>query len=108
MPTFIATHTKWKTEDDLAIKKEVLATFAAAESGKLPSGVKLCLAYSYLPQGSQCIWEAPSKEALEKVFEKFSPILKKYTEFVQVVQAYPPTMDFVVYLSQQVFKAASK
>jgi hypothetical protein len=108
MPTFIALH-KWKTEDDLAVRKEVIGMYAAAESGKLPVGVKICLAYSYsLPQASQCIWEAPSKEALEKTFEKFAPILKKYTEFVPAVQAYPPTMEFVLSLAQQMLKAASK
>jgi dihydrodipicolinate synthase/N-acetylneuraminate lyase len=107
MPTFIAMH-KWKTEDDLAVRKEVMATWAAADSGKLPAGVKLCLAYTYLPQGSQCIWEAPSKEALEKTFDKFAPILKKYTKIVPAVQAYPPTMEFVISLGQRMLKAASK
>jgi hypothetical protein len=39
---FYCPHTKWKAEDDLAIKKEVIETFAAAESGKLPSGLYSC------------------------------------------------------------------
>ena len=99
---------KWKTEDDLAVMKEVVGMFAAAESGKLTAGVKLCFAYSYLPQGSQCIWEAPSKEALEKAFEKFAPILKKYTEFIPVMQVYPPTLEYEIALMQRMLKAASK
>ena len=107
MPKFIAHH-KWKTEDQLALTKEIIGMFAAAESGKLPADVKLCFAYSYPPQGSQCIWEAPSKEALEKAFEKFAPILKKNTEFLPVMQVYPPTMEYEIALAQQLLKAASK
>ena len=107
MPKFIAVH-KWKPEDELAIRKEVVGMFVAAESGKLPADVKLCFAYSYLPQGSQCIWETPSKEALEKTFEKFAPILKKYSEFVPVMQVYPPTLEYEMALAQQLIKATSK
>jgi hypothetical protein len=107
MPTFIAMH-KWKTEDALAIQKEVIEMFAAAESGKLAAGVKLCFAYSYGPQASQCIWDAPSKEALEKEFEKFTPTLKKCTEFLPAVQVYPPTMEYEIALAKQLLKATSK
>jgi len=107
MPKFIAHH-KWKTEDQLALMKEIVGMFATAESGKLPEDVKLCFTYTYLPQETLCIWEAPSKEALEKTFEKFLPILKKYTEFVPTMQAYPPTLEYQIALGQQLLKATSK
>jgi len=106
MPTFIAVH-KWKPEDYLAISKETIGAFIAMESGKLPEGIKLHTTYSTV-NGAFCVWEAPSKEALEKWFEKNGPIMKKYTEFVPVVQAYPPTMEYVIVLGQQMLKAASK
>jgi len=56
----------------------------------------------------QMTWRAPSKEVLEKGFEQLAPTLKKYTEFVPVVQEYPPTMEYVIGLYQQLIKAASK
>jgi hypothetical protein len=99
---------KWKIEDDLALKKEATELFTAADSGKLTAGIKLCFAYIHgLPQASQSVWEVPSKEALEKEFEKF-PVLKKYTEFVPVVQIYPPTLEYEIALVKQLIKAASK
>ena len=107
MPKFIAHH-KWKPEDELLIRKELLGTVVAEEGGKLPAEVKLCFTYTYLPQEVLCIWEAPSKEALEKTFEKFLPILKKYTEFVPTMQAYPPTLEYQIALGQQLLKATSK
>jgi len=45
---------------------------------------------------------------LEKAFDQFAPVLKKYTEFVPVTQMYPPTMDYVIELWEQGIKLASK
>ena len=106
MPMFIAVH-KWKPQDDITIMKELVAGFTAMQEGKIPKDVKLDATYC-LAQGSYCVWEAASKEALEKTFDKFLPTLKKNTEFVPVVQSYPPTMDCIVSLWQQMIKAASK
>ena len=87
MPLFVAVH-KWKPQDDAAITKESNAAFAAMKAGKTPKGVTLHHTWG-LDQGAYCVWEADSKEALEKAFDKVFPILKKYTEFVSVRQVYP-------------------
>jgi len=107
MPTFIAVH-KWKPQDEITITKELIAGFTAIVEGKSPKGVELCATYSTAAQGAFCVWVAPSKQALEKTFDQFCPTLKKYTEFVPVVQSYPPTMEYVLGLWQLMVKAASK
>ena len=106
MPLFIAVH-KWKPQNEIAIMKEFVAGFTAMQAGKTPQDVKLHATYS-LAQGAYCVWEAPSIGAVEKVFEKFLPTLKKHTEFVPVVQQYPPTMEYIVGCWRQMIKAASK
>ena len=105
MPTFMAVH-KWKPQDEIAIRKELVRAFAAP--GAVPKDVKLDASYEGAKGGAFCVWEAPSKEVLEKAFEKSAPILKKCTQFVPVRQMYPPTMEYVVSLWQQMLKAASK
>jgi len=107
MPLFIAVH-KYEPQDEIAIWKEVVAGFTAMQAGKIPQGVKLCAIYETGAQRAFCVWEAPSKEALEEGFEKLMPTLKKYTEFVPVAQSYPPTMEYVLGLWQEFIKAASK
>jgi hypothetical protein len=102
MPTFIAL-TKWKPEDRSAVLKELFGSLGAP----LPEGVKLCSAY-HDPQQFYGIWEAPSKEVLEKGVGKLAPTIKKYTEFLPVVQCYPPSLEFVMSLWQQISKAAPK
>ncbi len=69
--------------------------------------VKLHATYS-LAQGAYCGWEARNLEALEKAFEQFMPTGKKFTEFVPVIQMYPPTVEYVIALAQQMIQAASK
>ncbi len=106
MSLFVAVH-KWKPEDDLVMLKELDAGFSAMLAGLTPPDVKLRFTYS-CPQGAYCVWEAPSKDALEEQFDKFLPTLKKFTEFVPVLQMYPPTMEYVVAGWQQMIQALSK
>ncbi len=106
MPLFVAAH-KWKPEDDRIMLKELDAGFTAMLAGKTPRDVKLHLTYSF-PQEAYCVWEAPSKDALEKQFDTYLPTLKKFTEFVPVLQMYPPTMEYVVAGWQQMIQASSR
>lgn len=106
MPLFVVVH-KWKPEDELVVAKETIALYSAKLAGTAPEGVKLHFTYG-LPQRAYCVWEAVSKDALEKVFDQYAPTLKKSTEFVPVVQVYPPTMEYVIGLSQQLINALSK
>jgi len=103
MPMFIAVH-KWKPEDDITISKELIAGFSA----KPPKDVILHYTWTRADYGAFCFWEAPSKEDLNKLFKQYLPTLLKYTEFVPVVQTYPPTMEAVLVLMQQLVKSASK
>jgi hypothetical protein len=100
LPLFVAVH-KWKPEDELVIAKESIALYNAMLAGTFPEGVKIDFSYSREDQGAYCVWEATSKDALERVFDLYAPTLKKFTEFVPVKQAYPPTMEYVIGLGQQ-------
>jgi len=106
MPLFVGVH-KWKPEEEIAVVKESVAFFTAAPEGKFPEGVELCATYS-LAQGVYSVWNAPSKEILEKVFGKYAPTTIKGTEFVPVVQSFPPTTGYILSLWQAVIKMASK
>lgn len=106
MPLFVAVH-KWKPEDQLVVTKETIALYSAMLAGTAPEGAKLHFTYA-LPQGAYCVWEAVSKDALWKVFDKYAPTLKRFTELAPVVQMYPPTMEYEIGLVQQMVNATSK
>ena len=102
MPTFLATH-KWKQEDDSAVRNELLASANAMVAGKFPEGVKLCSAYILptLPSSEAYgIWEAPSREAFDKGLNTLAPTMKKNTQVIQVMQVYPPSMEYVMALQR--------
>ena len=105
MPTFMAIH-KWKPEETIAVYKETVSLVANVD--KFPEGIELCMSWGAGPQGYFCVWEAPSQEALEKIFEQLAPVVLKRTEFVPIVQSYPPTMEFEMVLMQQIIEMASK
>jgi len=107
MPLFVAVH-KWNPEEMIAVTKEMVPFFAAIGEGKLPEGIELCATYMTGDfQGAFCVWKARSKEDLEKVFDQ-APTVKKGTEIVPVLQSYPPTMEYVLALYQQMIQAAPK
>jgi len=96
MPLFVGVH-KWKFEEQIAIIKESVAFFTDAPDGELPEGVQLCAAYS-LTQGVYSVWNAPSKDALERTFGKYAPTTMKGTVFVPVMQTFLPTMGYTTSL----------
>jgi hypothetical protein len=101
---------KWKPEEELVVSKEVLAAFTALSEGKFPEGVELCASYRGPRQACRafCLWKARTQEDLEKLFDKYMPTLKKGTEFVPVLQNYPPTMEYVLSLAKAFIEMASK
>jgi hypothetical protein len=107
MALFVAVH-KWKPEQLPTIIKETLALFTVQRDGKLPKGVDLLFSYNNItPNGAFCIWVAPNPATLEQLFGKYCPVLKKGTEFVPVVQSYPPTMEYVVSIFQMMLAQAA-
>jgi hypothetical protein len=107
MALFVAVH-KWKPEQFAAITKETLALFKAFSEGKLAKGVDLLFSYNNItPNGAFCVWVAPNPATLEQLFGKYCPVLKKGTEFVPVVQSYPPTMEYVTSLLQMMLAQAA-
>ena len=105
MPTFMAIH-NWKPDETIAIYKENLALIQIADN--FPEGIQLCLSWMAGPTSAFCVWVAPSKDALEKLFKQYAPIALTRTEFVPIVQSYPPTMEIEVVLMQQLIDMASK
>jgi hypothetical protein len=109
MPKFVAVH-KWTRETNIACIKELIIGFTAMLKGEVPKDIILHYTWSRLddPYGAFCCWEAPSKEALVKLFEKYLPTLLKYTEFVPVLQMYPPTVEYELSLLQAIRDMSSK
>ena len=107
MPTFIAVH-KWKPEEDIVIMKEMTAGFTALLEGKVTEGIELCSTYMRSDHGAFCVWQSPDKKALDDLFKKYLPTLLKGTEFVPVIQSFPPTTEYVLSLYQTIVKMAAK
>ena len=105
MPTFIAVH-KWKPEEHFTVIKEIY-TFFTKFPARARSDIEVCSIYMS-ENGAFCVWDAPSAETLEKLFEGHAPILKKGTEIVPVIQAVPPTMEYVLALTKNILDMASR
>jgi len=105
MSLFVAVH-KWKPEEFPAIMKEAMVLFTAVREGKLPTGIELCSTYMR-DNGAFCVWVAPDQAILEQLFDQHAPVMKKGTELVPVVQSYPPTMEYVLFLWQTMLAQAA-
>lgn|GEM_PF-2097391 len=107
MPMYIITH-KWAPEELTAAMKEAARFFESVlvEGAELPKGVEFLASYNFA-DGSYTIWKAPKKEILEKIMEDF-PVFKKEAEIVEVVQSYPPTMEYIVRIWKMLIAFAQK
>jgi len=99
---------KWKPEEEIAVIGEMAAAFTAYPEGKTPEGAELYATYMTGAQGAYCVWKAPNGAVLERLFDQHLPTLKKGTEFVPVIQSFPPTIEWDVSLYQAIVKMASK
>lgn len=106
LPTFLVAH-KWKPEEEISVIKEAIGLLTALREHKLPEGVELCATYMTNTQTGYCVWKAYCKETLEKVFDQ-TPTMKKGTEIIPVIQSYPPTIEYILSLYQQMVQAASE
>ena len=95
MSIFVALHT-WKIEDIIKNIEAVMNFVKAAAAGEL-QGATLCCSYTDGVGRSWCIWEAESKEAVEKVLAPTSAYMT--SEVVSVMQMYPPGPDLYTMLS---------
>lgn len=105
MPTFIAVH-KWKPEEYFTVMKEIYIFFTKFPA-RARTDIEVCSTY-VSENGAFCIWNAPSAEILEKLFEGHTPTLKKGTEIVPVVQMVPPTMEYVLALTKNMLDMVSR
>ena len=108
MPLFIAVH-KWPKEEMITCTKEMIAGFTAMLKGETPKEITLSSTWTRGDLlGAFCCWDAPNKEALSKLFQQYLPTMLKYTEFVPVSQAYPPTIENTLSLFQTIVDMASQ
>jgi hypothetical protein len=103
----IAVH-KWTEDVHITMIKEMIEGFTDLLEGTAPEGIKLCFTWQRPDYGAFCLWDVPSVDALEKFFKKFGPTMLNYTEFVQVSQVYPPSMEYVLSLFQAIVDMASQ
>ena len=103
---FIAVH-KWPKEELIPWTKELIAGFTAMLKGETPKEIVLQSTWSRADLlGAFCCWDAPNKEALDKLFQQYLPTMLKYTEFVPVLQAHPATLQYELSLLQMIVDAA--
>lgn len=88
MALFVALH-KFKLEDVLKHSEDVLKIFKAAAVGQI-LGAKLINTWTDMTERSFCLWEAESKEPVEKFLANFPWMT---TEVVPVTQVFPPSPD---------------
>lgn len=105
MPMFIAVH-KWKPEEHFKVMEEIYIFFTKFPP-RASKDIEVCSTYMS-ENGAFCVWNAPNAETLEKLFEGHTPILKKGTEIVPVVQAVPPTMEYILSLTKNILEMASR
>ncbi|NJD99015.1 hypothetical protein E3E26_04335 [Thermococcus sp. LS1] len=97
MPVYHVTH-RWSTEESAIAAKEAADFFS---SGELPEGVEFLAAYNF-DGGAYTIWKAPSKEVLEMVIS--SPTFRKNMEITEVIQSYPPTIEYMIRMWNWVYR----
>ncbi len=103
MPMYLVTHT-WPDEEALKATKEAADFFERLSA--LPDGIEFLASYNF-DVGCYTLWKAPNKEVLEKLMEG-SPTFKKNAEIVEVVQSYPPTVEYIVRTWRMVLSAAKR
>ncbi|AIF69658.1 hypothetical protein PAP_06300 [Palaeococcus pacificus DY20341] len=103
MPMYLITH-RWPEEKTLDAMKEAAEFFSNLT--KLPEGIEFLASYN-TNFGAYTMWKAPNKEALEKIMENF-PIFKKEAEITEIVQSYPPTVEYTVRMWKMMLSLAEK
>ncbi|QDA30870.1 hypothetical protein FH039_03575 [Thermococcus indicus] len=94
MAMFLVTH-RWSDEEAIVAAKEAADFFSKV---KLPEGFEFVASYNF-DGGGYTIWNAPDREALEKLLENIeTPTFKKNMEITEIVQSYPPTVEYTVRL----------
>ena len=102
---FVAVH-KWTKETNIVCTKEMINGFTAILKGETPKEIVIHNTWTRADYGAFCVWDAPNKEALNKLFKQYLPTMLKYTEFVPVSQAFPATIEYELGLLTMICDAA--
>jgi hypothetical protein len=97
---------KWEPEEYFTVMKEIYIFFTKFPA-RARSDIEVCSTFM-AENRAFCVWNAPSIETLERLFEGHTPTLKKGTEIIPVVQAVPPTMDYALFLTKLILDMAPK
>ena len=84
----------------------MVAGFTAMLKGETPKEIVIKSTWTRADYGAFCCWDAPNKEALDKLFKQYLPTMLKYTEFVPVLQAFPANIEYELSLLQMLCDAA--
>ncbi|MCD6559225.1 MAG: hypothetical protein J7K57_05065 [Palaeococcus sp.] len=103
MPMYLITH-KWTDAEALGAIKEAAKFFERLS--ELPEGIEFLASYNF-NLGSYTLWRATSREKLEKLLES-APIFKKNAEIVEIVQSYPPTVEYTVRMWKMIISMGEK
>jgi len=103
MPMYLITH-RWSEEETLNAVREAVEFFSKLTS--LPEGIEFLASYN-TNFGAYTMWKAPNKEMLERIMKNF-PIFNKGAEITEIVQSYPPTVEYTVRIWKMMLSLAGK
>jgi hypothetical protein len=94
-------------EEQIACTKDMCVGFDAMLKGETPKDITLKNTWQRGDApGAFCVWDAPSKDALDGLFKRYLPTMLKYTEFVPVSQVYPATIEYELGLLKMITDSA--
>ena len=100
MPMYLTTH-RYPEKESLTVVKEAADFFRQLP---LKGDIEFVASYNF-NGGCYIIWRAPSKEVLEKYLETTdTPTFRKNMEITEVVQSYPPTVDYTIRLWYWIYR----
>ncbi len=102
MPMYLITH-KWPESKQLDAMKEAFKFFTEV---KLPPDVKFMASYNF-NFGAYTLWESPDRESIREIMAEF-PVFGSEAEITEIVQSYPPTMEYTVRMWKMMLKIAGR
>ncbi|ASA76839.1 hypothetical protein [Thermococcus sp. 5-4] len=99
MAMFLVTH-RYSDEESIEATKEAADFFKRLP---LTGDVEFLASYNFVG-GSYTIWRAKDREALEEYMKTIdAPTFHKNMEITEIVQSYPPTVEYTVRLWEMLY-----
>ncbi|NJE00761.1 hypothetical protein [Thermococcus sp. JdF3] len=99
MPMYLVTH-HYSREESIKATKEAADFFRRLP---LTGDIEFIASYNF-NGGSYTIWRAQNREALEEYMKTINaPTFHKNMEITEIVQSYPPTVEYTIRLWEMLY-----